>query len=311
MITAGLRALGDKSDGRAPVVWIDTDPRNFLKARDIKWPTGCDDILAQYTYRKTARHERFMDPRSPEELGFKAKTDRDGEIWIAEHKYRHCDLELMILPDNWESWGKPGWSERKDAGIATTSFVRMLKGGELRRSQLVKRWLLDWRPDADVYGKWDAGSLADVPSDTVKLNEPHEFQSLLERWKVTLALPALGSSWTTAKPYQCFAANVVTFLVGALDDQGWILPTTRQGPGTRLVAPGLWSIREDWTSTDLELAYWLRVETAEEFRIKAAELVDNEGSWNAIVGAQRGLLRRRWDEALLETTIAKRLNLEM
>lgn len=310
MITRGLRELGDRSDGRIPVIWIVTDPRNFLKARDIKWPTGCDDILAQYTYTKSARHERFRDPRPPTDLGFDCKTDRGGEIWVAQHRYHHCDLELMILPDDWEDWGEPDWSERQGVGIATTSFTRMLKAGELRRSQIVKEWVLDWQPHAEVYGKWDTGSLADVPEGTVRLNEPHEFQRLLARWKVTLALPALGSTWTTAKPYQCFAANVATFLVGPLDDQGWILPTRRKSAGTHLVGKGLWSIRDDWTDQELALANWLRVETKAEFRIRADVVLRDELTWAAIVKAQRDLLRRRWHEALLENTIEERLGLK-
>ena len=307
MITRGLRALGDKTDGRTPVVWIITDPRNFLKARDIKWPTGCDDILAQYRYERSMRHERFEDPRSPRELGFDAKTDRGGEIWVATHRYRHCDLELMILPDDWQTWGAPDFADRLPMGIATTSFTRALKANELRRSQFVDQWMLSWHPETEVYGKWDAGSLADVPPGTVKLNKPHEFQSLLERWRVTAALPALGSPWTTAKPYQCFAANVAAFLVGGLDDQGWILPTHRKGPGTRLVAPHLYSVRDDWTDTDLQLAAWLRVPSFDVFRLKATELMTNPATWRAVVDAQRALLARRWNEALLENTIEERL----
>lgn len=39
-IIEGLNRLGDRTDGEAPVVFLVEDPRNALKSRDLKWPTG-------------------------------------------------------------------------------------------------------------------------------------------------------------------------------------------------------------------------------------------------------------------------------
>jgi len=303
----GLKLLGDRTDGKAPVVWICADPRNYMKARDLKWPTGLDDVLAQYNMERTSQHERFKDARSPRELGFASwcASGRNGELWSARNKYRHADLELMILPDDWLFWGKRSFYERLPIGIATTSF----KVSKPRRSELVRDWVLKEFPDTGVWGKWDAESLEDVPEGTVEENEPAQFQSILEMYRVTLALPVLGGGWTAAKPYQCFAARVICFMIEGLDDQGWVMPTTKWASGLKQVAPGLYSSREDWTEDDIELARYLRVKTPQEFAESVRAYSENCEGWARITDLQRGLLRRRWDDASLERTIAARLGL--
>jgi hypothetical protein len=309
----GVNRLGDRTDGRAPVAWLVPDPRSYLKARDIKWPTGYDDILAQYQFKRTGRHQRFRDPRTALELGFAPWCSPDsavnGECWDAEHTYRYGGLEFMILPDDWERWGYADFHERQPVGIATTSFAV----GEPRRSQLVRDYILQYYPTAEVFGKWDAGSLADVPPNTVKLNKPNEFESLLHRWRVTAALPALGSSWTAAKPLQCFAARTVCLHVGSLDEQGWILPSLRPAPGTQPLGTvggvELFSVRDDWTMNDLGLAAWLRCQTPEEFAKKAQVISTDEATWTWLVTAQRDLLARRWSEHFVESEVERKLGL--
>lgn len=315
----GLNVLGDRTDGRAPVVWLITDPRNYAKARDVKWPTGMDSILSQYAYDRDQRHERWRDPRTPDQLTPYAgwcRPDRDGEVWVARHRYVYGGLELMILPDDWSNWGAPPFHDREPVGVATTSFKDAVSGGgtEPRRSELVRDWVWSAFPDARVCGKWDKGSRLDVPSGyDVEETDPNQFVDLLESWRVTLAMPALGSSWTTAKPYQCWAARTICFMLGRLDDQGWTLPTTspRNAGGAALtqVADDLWSIRDDWTSDDLNLARWLRVATPDEFVVRAKTASEDEGTWTWLVGAQRTLLQRRWDERRVENEIERRLGL--
>lgn len=309
----GMNMLGDRTNGRAPVALLVPDPRSYLKARDVKWPTGYDDVLSQYAFTRSGRHERFADPRRPEDLGFApwcvADDSVGGEKWDAQHTYRYGGLELMILPDDWESWGTADFADRSPVGVATTSF----KVGEPRRSQLVRDYVLSAFPTAEVFGKWDAESLADVPRGTVTLNKPGEFPDLLNRWRVTVALPALGSNWTAAKPYQCFAARVVCLHVGSLDAQGWCLPSLREMPGTRHVGRvngvDLYSCRSDWTEADLGLAAWLRCATPGELARKAQVIAGDEGTWRWLVDAQRALLRRRWDEHYVETEVERKVGL--
>lgn len=319
-IIRGINAMGDVSLGKAPVVWLVPDPRNYLKARDVKWPMGTDDMLAQHQFIRSQRHERFGDYRSPEALGFRGiNLERlnevgEHELWSAQHRYRHADLELMILPDSWETLLQRGFADRVPVGIATTSTKASVLGEGKRRSQFVREYLTDQFVDAEVYGKWDAASLADVPEGTVRDTTPDEFYDVLNRFRVTLSLPIVDSDWSVAKPYQCWAAGAVCFYVAQVDAQGWTLPSRRQVPGTKLVgranATDLYSVRDDWTQNDLDLASWVRVENPEEFRKRAEFINTTESWWNWLVITQRNLLKRRWDAKLLEKTIERKLNIE-
>jgi len=323
-LVRGLNALGDKTLGQAPVVWLVPDPRNYLKARDVKWPSGTDDLLAQYRFKRSQRHERYGDHRAPEALGFRnVRLERPNEVgehelWSAQHNYRHADLELMILPDNWKQFGTVPFAGRFPVGIATTSTKASVLGEGRRRSKLVADYLLGAFPDAPVYGKWDAASLEDVPPGTVSETRPDAFHAQLESFRVTLSLPIVESGWSVAKAYQCWAANAVCFYVEQVDEQGWTLPSRRHAPGTKLIARAgeggvthdLYSVRDDWTVDDVNLAEWLRVETPAEFRGRAMHVVEHEPTWQWLVDAQRNLLRRRWNARLLERTIEERLGVE-
>ena len=305
-LVRALNMLGDRTEGRAPVSWICTDPRNYIKARDIKWPSGMDDILSQYSFTRQQRHERYMDPRLPEELGFKATTLRGGELWLVDHVYRLASLELMILPDDWATWGPKDFWDRAPYGIATSSGY--VPKDEWRRSWVTREWFIKPFPSVEVYGPWDKRSLEDVEGFEVKKNTVEEFPDLLGSWRVTLALPATsrgvdGVKWTTAKPYQCFAARVACFMMTTLDTQGWILPSRRRTENAKEIAPGLWSHRTDWTDEEIHLATWLRVETPEEFASRAYAVASSEETWTWIVDAQRRCLERRWNQWYLERTI--------
>lgn len=321
-LVRGLNALADRHNGEIPIIYIITDPRNYLKARDVKWPTGTRQILAQYQYTRKGRHERYLDPRPPHMFAAtvndefdSSSPDRNGEVWEAEHRYVYGGLELMILPDDWKSWGPANFHERLPAGIASTSFNDGRIGKEPRRSELIRDFLLLNYPSAEVFGKWDKTSLTDVPDGTVQLNKPEQFPELLNRWRVTLSLPALGSSWTVSKVYQCFAARVVCFMVDRLDDQGWLLPSLVPTPGTHQVANAtehygaLFSVRDDWTVQDIQLARWLRVLTPSDFGARAAHVNSNQDTWNWLVNAQRDLLERRWNEHRTEAMIEDMLGL--
>lgn len=313
-ITQGINAMNDRTDGRTPISWLCTDPRNFMKARDVKWPTGLNDILAQYQYTRPQRHERFRDLRTPDSLGYEQWCSplKNNELWNAMHSYRYADLELMILPDNWNDLNYTSFNDREPIGVASTSFA-VGPSKEPRRSELIRDIVLNEFPDTKVYGKWDTGSLADVPPNTVIQNNPTEFYSLLNRWRVSIALPALGSSWTVAKPYQLFAAGVVCFMYGRLDDQGWVLPSRRKTRDSHLVdeygGKCLYSVRDDWTAQDIMLARWLRVETPEEFHARARSVAYDQELWTALTNIQYALLKRRKDANFLEQQIEKQLGL--
>jgi hypothetical protein len=299
--------------GKGKVVWLCADPRNFFKARDIKWPTGAtndEPVLAQYEYSRDAKHERYLDLRSPAELGFKGEQLRDGQVWKVMHHYVHSGLEMAMLPEDWDTWGAKSWHERDEVGVATTAAY--IPDRRMRRSAMIEDWVFSQFPDAHVFGKWNEKSLADVTGKVVE-NNPLDFPDLLGSYRTTIALPptgtiANGMRWCTAKPYQVFAARSVCFMLPPTDAQGWIIPNTEQVDGSKQVEPGLWSMRDDWTQDELHLARWLRVRNAEDYG-KRARAAQDEATWNWLVDTQRNLLERRWNEHRLETMIEERIGL--
>lgn len=309
-----INAMHDRTDGKAPVSYICTDPRNYLKARDLKWPTGLNRILSQYEFNRDQTHERLGDTRSPEEVGASfSKTAKYPDQWTTKHQYKLGGLELMILPDDWESWGKNNFYERTPVGIATTASWD--DNPLWRRSYLVKTFVMDEFPDAEVFGRWDKKSLeVDAGAFEVKTNPVADFPDILQRWRITVALqpPSRsldGIQWTTAKPYQAFAARTACLFVGPLDSLGWMLPARRQSGASHEVAPGWYSVRDDWTPEDYKLADWLRVDTPEEAKVRIDAIDYSPRLWEWIVDQQRDLLLRRWNQHYTERIIEHQLGL--
>lgn len=313
----GFNRFCDARDGgKGKVVWLCADPRNFFKARDIKWPTGATEdepVLAQYEYSRDGKHERYLDPRSPAELGFKAEQQRDGQVWKVMHHYVHSGLEMAMLPDNWDTWGRPSFEERYSVGVATTAAY--IPDRRMRRSAMIQDWVLSQFPQASIWGKWNEKSLADLDEpDRVKVNSPLDFSDLLANYRTTVALPptgtiANGMRWCTAKPYQVFAARSVCFFLPPTDAQGWIIPNIERVDGSKQVEPGLWSMRDDWTQDELHLARWLRVRNPDDYGKRARAASEDKATWEWLVGVQRKLLERRWNEHRLETMIEERIGL--
>ena len=223
----------------------------------------------------------------------------------------------MSLPDDWRSWGGASFDERDPAGAATTAY--WLPKHQESRAWLVRNYLMAAFPEAKVFGKWDKKSVEEwesyFPENPVIVNANSEFSGLLNKWRVTLALPAIGKTneggtWSTAKPLQCWAARTATFMVGENDVQGWLLPNTKPFRGSSEVADGLWSIRSDWTPGDLWLAGWMRVSDPETFIQRARMIASDQSLWQSIVDAQRTLLERRWDLHEIENTVEQKLGLQ-
>jgi hypothetical protein len=310
-LVKGMNLLGDRTDGQTPVVYVCEDSRNHMKARDIKWPSGEDAILAQYQYTKEGKHQRFGDPRTPGECGFRGRIVDSGEVWMTEQRYIYGGLEFMTLDDDWATWGTRPFEDRIPAGVGTTSHNRG-KPSE-RRSVLVRDYMLAAFPDAEVQGKWDDVSLLDCPGLEVRMPVPTEYADDLAHWKTTLVLPVAGSGWSTAKPWQVFAANTVAFHVSRVDEQGWIVPSRTKAPETEFVGTvfgkPLFSVRNDWSEDELFLARWTRVMSPDEFDAAAKKIVESKELWTRLVAIQRNLLTRRWNEWLTESMIEERLGL--
>jgi hypothetical protein len=310
-----LNALMDAHDGETGrMAWLCPDPRNYMNGRDVKWPTGLDEfepVLAQYGCVLNGVHERWRDGRRPDHLGMDARID--GGTWRVQHHYRQSGLDMQMLPDDWESWPGEAFADRHPIGVVSTAAY--LPRRDFRRSAMIADWVLSSFPSAPIYGKWDDRSLADLPAGAnIAANTPHDFAQLLGSLRTTVVLPptpagADGMKWCTAKPWQAFAARAVAFMLPPVDAQGWVIPATRQVPGTRQVGVGLWSARDDWADEDLHLASWLRPQSPAELQVRAHAASTSPATWEWLVTAQRRLLARRWELREIESSIEERLKL--
>lgn len=323
-VVRGVNAFLNRHRGeRGRIVYAVPDPRNYLQSRDVAWPAGWtvdEPALAQYNWARRASHERFGDPTPPAALGYgdDARPEPTGTVWRATHHYRHSGLDLALLPDDWEDWGAPGHGDRHRIGVATTAAY--LPRRDLRRSATLADWVARELPDVEIRGRWDERARADLAGTGVDVveNRPGEFRSLLESWRSTVVLPPTpahitGLGWATAKPWQCFAARTVAFMIPPVDDQGWVLPAlapvASPGAEMREVADGLWSVRDDWAQDELYLARWLRVSSPAQLARRVRRVDESQHTWELLTGLQRGLLRKRWDAHELETAIEDRLRL--
>lgn len=314
-----IRALNrftemQSGDGRGNMVWLCPDPRNYLNARDVRSPAGLEQhepVLAQYDVVLNGVHERYQNPLAPDVYGYEGMLDNG--LWRVKHHYRHSGLDMAMLPDDWDVWPQTPFTERYDIGVLSTAAYMPRR--DFRRSAMIADWVLTAFPDAPVWGKWDERSRADLPDGAnLTVNDPDDFPELLGKLKTTVILPPTpvsmnGPKWCTAKPWQAFAAGAIALMVPPVDAQGWVIPATHPGDGTREIAPGLHSVRDDWSSDDLTLAEWLRPENPEHAEQIVKKISESSGTWEWLALAQRRLLRRRWDLHELESEIEMRLRI--
>lgn len=291
-------------DGAGPCVALCADPRNYLKARDLKWPPN-EPILAQYEFERKQLHYRYGDTRRPTDERTRWIDAGEG-CWEVTSRYAYGGVELASLPDDWTTWGKRSFADRHPLGLASTAF--WMTKPERRRSWYVKNYVLRADAGAELFVKPDAKSAVELEGCTLYDNTPDEFQNVLARWRCTVSLPAPDKNgWVVAKPWQCFAANTVCFHLGPTDAQGWILPARSRTAPAQEVAPGWWSVRDDWTDENLWLAEWLRVKDLDDFTHKVQAVSNDPQLWGYLIEQQRNLLTRRWGE--LERNVLTRLGL--
>ncbi len=96
-VIAAVNSWQDIWGGAREPVYICNDPRSMLVARDLKWPPR-EPILAQWDGKHLAKHYRYGDFRTPEELGYCEvdSTSVPGH-WVTVHKYRYAAIELSVV----------------------------------------------------------------------------------------------------------------------------------------------------------------------------------------------------------------------
>lgn len=253
------------------------DPRNYWKARELMAPLT-RPVLAQYDMVRTTKWEQFGNWAK----GTEHQTRRDRvpgvrekSVYVTQLPYTYAAIEMTALDDPrdipWNhtppatAFGIVSNENRKEVNPSRFDLVR-----QIRTALGPFRLYGSWSPEnAKTLDETGVGPCLPVPAT--------EMYGTLHQFRSTVTLPASGSGWATAKPWECFAAGVVCFFYGKYDEQGHIMPTQAQ-------PPGLGDRRAVLRNT---LWPFLRVSSPEELRVKVAEVATKDNLWRDITEMQR------------------------
>lgn len=272
-------------------VWLCPDPRNYIKARDLAYPL-VRPILAQYEQERTMKHERYGDPRSPREVGFKGEWENTH--WVTKTPYVYSGLELTAIPNTFRTeLPAVDLTGRSEFGLIMNENRKQVS---LPRKDVMMQWILPRWPEVEVYGNWTKASLSEMGRPDIETCDVTEVGEVIARWRSTFTTPASGTGWATAKPWECFAAGTVCFFHPKYDTQGWVIPTLEQ------VKKG--GVDEDTAA----LARWLRVETPEQLQKRVQHLAKSDTDYAWLVEAQRARLTTELQRDLIGTMVNARLD---
>jgi hypothetical protein len=202
--------------------------------------------------------------------------EREQSVWVIRTDYVYAALELTALdePGSIVCADRPG---EHAVGIVSNENRKYV--GKKARLGLVQEWIFDRWPEAPMYGKWSKDS-EDALERKVRSIPVEQMYEVLRTFRCTITLPASGSGWATAKPWEAFAAGTVMFFHPWYDTQGHIMP---------IAGRPHWTDHADLIPReDLQkLSDFLRVSTPAEFfeRVEAIEGFDD--LWRKITQLQR------------------------
>lgn len=272
----GINAWRSEDPLNREEVWLVPDARNYIKARDLQWPTQ-KPLLSQFDFTRPDKLERYQADGSPSDFGFSAAYQVAEGVWQAPYRYKYARLEIVGIPSTTE-FRDDDFAERKTFGIVINEARNYVKHDRLT---CMKEYVLPLEPDF-VYGRWTPNSLKELGREI----EPLHYSKVLDTIrtaKMTLTTPSSGSGWATTKAWESFAVGVVCFFHPEYDTQGHIIPTLEQ------VESGAFDDKPELKA----LATWLRVRNPDDLAKRVTHLGENEGTWKWIVNTQRKL----YDEA--------------
>lgn len=289
-LVRGVNKWRDSDPWRREEIWLNSDPRNYLKLRDMKWPLR-HPVLSQHTYSHPIKHARYGDGDDFEEwsshdyAALTEPSDRD-QLWLSGVTNTYARLEVNgLMPGtpfgNLISFNDV-WANRAHFGLfinETRKYVRE----NVARVNVFKDWIMPVQP-AWVHGKWSDESLQQLKAagwdrDIVPASW-EDYYPRLHSVRTTFTTPASGTGWATAKPWEAFAAGTVVFFHPGYDVQNNILGDAPAG-----------------------LADWLRVKSPADLKHRVKHLSSPEGArdWFWLIRAQR----QHFDNAISDPMFAK------
>lgn len=249
--TIGINVFRERNPLKYEEIWLNPDPRNVPKMRDLKWPQR-HPILTQYNFTETRKFERYTDTRSPEACGFELAQWEGDHLWTAGQEHQYSRLEICGVTPEHISHHRAAYEGRRRFGLFINEARTYVKHA---RGPIVKNWVLPLEPDF-IHGKWSDGH--DKPENLGRTITPapwEDYYPLLRSVKSTLTTPSSGSGWATTKPWQAFATKTVCFFHPEYDTQNNILrdlpPFTRHY--LRVESPAELQARVDAVDSDHEL----------------------------------------------------------
>jgi hypothetical protein len=242
-------------------VYINADPRNYHKMRDLKWPCR-HPVLTQFNFDTNLKHERYGDASPITDDWYRAtRAHLEDKLWVSRLQNVYARLEpcgvfpgtpvgdLLTYDERWE--------DRKHFGL----FINEARGygmkPEVTRKYIMKHYVLPLQP-AFVHGEWTDESLIELG---VKIEgAPFKaFDGLYHSVRSTFTTPSSGSGWATTKPWEAFACGTVCFFHAKYDSQNHILkdadPELRDY--LRVISPLSLARKVEEMNTDREK--WLRI----------------------------------------------------
>lgn len=293
----GINCWRDVDPLNREEVWLNSDPRNYLKMRDTKWPLR-HPVLCQRNYSHNIKHERYGDSsgfdawycpgRAPTAGGIGpwnvdvATADgHTNEVWKSSVNVVYSRLEINGLTPgspfgNLISYNDE-WEDRLRFGLFSNEARKYVHASKSRIHDM-RTWVLPMEPDW-VHGTWSDASQTALNMKIVPAPWS-EYYPKLHSVRCTFTPGNYGNGWATTKPWEAFAAGTVCFFHPDYDTQNNILAD----------APA-------------ELLQWLRVKTPEELRSRIDYLNSSAGmlTWKWLVQAQH----KHFVNAIEELTYAK------
>lgn len=292
-ITLNINAWRDEDPINREEVWVQSDVRNYLKCRELKWPPR-HPIVSQFNQVRKAKHERWGDPRDPAEFGW---TDvewvKEGGVWLAPHHYEYTGLEVIAIPDDWGP--ENDWADRDSFGILINESRSNVA---LDRPSLVRDWVVPLKPDW-IVGKWLPKGAEIAGIDMPQPCHHSEVGKLVGSVRSTFMTPGSGSRWPTMKAHESFRVGTICFMHPEYDGQGHIVPTRKQ------LDAGAWTTEPNLRA----LAEWLRPATPEDLAARVRAVNESSETYDWLRAAQLDLESRYIAQERGLSTIETRLGL--
>lgn len=277
--TLGINAFRERDPLKYEEIWLNPDPRNVPKMRDLKWPQR-HPILTQFNFTETRKFERYTDRRTPEECGFENTQWEGDHVWVSGQEHQYSRLEICGITPEHIGRHRAAYDDRRRFGLFINEARTYVTHA---RRPIIKEWVLPLEPDF-IHGKWGDGHIEELGREITPA--PWEnYYPLLRSVKSTFTTPSSGSGWATTKPWQAFATKTVCFFHPRYDTQDNIL-------------------------RDLPLftKHYLRVESPDELAARVDAVNEDRDLWEQLTNDQYELYQSACTDPVYAQLIEERID---